>query len=144
VALHVRQPLTPSGGDDLRTAALIGNLQYMAEHPAIGGNHNAPEFRHCYARMADIVPALLAGGGEPRVMLEYSGTLLRGLRLRDRAGAGRRGRSVAQNQVKGSESPQEPTRAQGEEESAAQGRRRAATGPPSLRLTLSIYTLCIE
>ena len=60
VALHMHQPLTPSGGDDLRTAALISNLQYMAEHPGIGDNHNAPVFRHCYARMADIVPALLA------------------------------------------------------------------------------------
>jgi len=81
VALHMHQPLTPSGGDDLRTAALISNLQYMAEHPGIGDNHNAPVFRHCYARMADIVPALLAEGHEPRVMLEYSGTLLHGLRL---------------------------------------------------------------
>jgi len=81
VALHMHQPLTPSGGDDLRTAALISNLQYMAEHPGIGDNHNAPVFRHCYARMADIVPALLAAGHEPRVMLEYSGTLLHGLRL---------------------------------------------------------------
>src|SRR5512137_1110859 len=49
VALHMHQPLTPSGGDDLRTAALIGNLQWMAEHPGIGDNHNAPVFRHCYA-----------------------------------------------------------------------------------------------
>jgi hypothetical protein len=81
VALHMHQPLTPSGGDDLRSAGLIGNLQWMAEHPGIGDNHNAPVFRRCYARMADIVPALLAEGGEPRVMLEYSGTLLHGLRL---------------------------------------------------------------
>jgi hypothetical protein len=80
VALHMHQPLTPSGSDDLRTAALIGNLQYMTEHPGIGDNHNAPVFRHCYARMADIVPALFAEGCEPRVMLEYSGTLLHGLR----------------------------------------------------------------
>jgi hypothetical protein len=80
VALHMHQPLTPSGGADLRTAALISNLQWMAEHPGIGDNHNAPVFRHCYARMADIVPALLAEGREPRVMLEYSGVLLHGLR----------------------------------------------------------------
>jgi hypothetical protein len=81
VALHMHQPLTPSGSDDLRTARLIGNLQYMVEHPGIGDNHNAPMFRHCYARMADLVPSLLAEGAEPRVMLEYSGTLLYGLRL---------------------------------------------------------------
>ena len=41
VALHMHQPLTPSGGEDLRHAALIGNLQFMAEHPGIGDNHNA-------------------------------------------------------------------------------------------------------
>jgi len=81
LALHMHQPLTPTGGDDLRTAALIGNLQTMAEHPGIGDNHNAPAFRRCYARMGDFIPALLAEGHEPRIMLEYSGTLLHGLRL---------------------------------------------------------------
>ena len=81
VALHMHQPLTPSGGDDLATARLISNLQWMTEHPAIGDNHNAPAFRHCYARLADLVPTLLAEGAEPRVMLEYSGTLLHGLRV---------------------------------------------------------------
>ncbi|MGB7737476.1 MAG: hypothetical protein WBM03_00055 [Steroidobacteraceae bacterium] len=80
IALHMHQPLTPTGGDDLRTAALIGNLQFMLEHPGIGDNHNAPVFRHCYARMGEFIPALLAEGREPRVMLEYSGTLLHGLR----------------------------------------------------------------
>jgi hypothetical protein len=81
IALHMHQPLAPSGGDDLGTAALIGNLQAMAEHPGIGDNHNAPVFRRCYARMGDIVPQLLDAGMEPRVMLEYSGTLLHGLRV---------------------------------------------------------------
>jgi len=81
LALHMHQPLTPTGGDDPRTAALIGNLQTMAEHPEIGDNHNAPAFRRCYARMGEIIPALLAEGHEPRIMLEYSGTLLHGLRL---------------------------------------------------------------
>jgi hypothetical protein len=80
IALHMHQPLTPTGGDDLRTAALIGNLQFMLEHPGIGDNHNASAFRHCYARMGEFIPALLAEGREPRVMLEYSGTLLHGLR----------------------------------------------------------------
>ena len=81
IALHMHQPLTPTGGDDLHTAALIGNLQTMAEHPGIGDNHNAPAFRRCYARMGEFIPALLAEGLEPRVMLEYSGTLLHGLRI---------------------------------------------------------------
>ena len=40
IALHMHQPLTPTGGDDLHTAALIGNLQTMAEHPGIGDNHH--------------------------------------------------------------------------------------------------------
>jgi hypothetical protein len=81
IALHMHQPLTPTGGDDLHTAALIGNLQTMAEHPGIGDNHNAPAFRRCYARMGEFIPALLAEGLQPRVMLEYSGTLLHGLRI---------------------------------------------------------------
>jgi hypothetical protein len=81
IALHMHQPLTPTGGGDLRTAALIGNLQTMLEHPGLGDNHNAPVFRHCYARMGEFIPTLLAEGREPRVMLEYSGTLLHGLRL---------------------------------------------------------------
>jgi hypothetical protein len=37
--------------------------------------------RRCYARIGEFVPTLLAEGLEPRVMLEYSGTLLHGLRL---------------------------------------------------------------
>jgi hypothetical protein len=81
IALHMHQPLTPTGGDDLHTAALIGNLQTMAEHPGVGDNHNTPAFRRCYARMGEFIPALLAQGLEPRVMLEYSGTLLHGLRI---------------------------------------------------------------
>ena len=81
IALHMHQPLIPAGGDELRTAALISNLQYMAEHPGIGDNHNASAFLRCYARMGDFIPELVAGGYEPRVMLEYSGTLLHGLRV---------------------------------------------------------------
>ncbi len=81
VALHMHQPLTPSGGDDLQRARLIGNLQYMAEHPGIGDNHNAPVFRHCYARMGEFVPQLHDEGKSPRVMLEYSGTLFWGLEI---------------------------------------------------------------
>jgi hypothetical protein len=81
VALHMHQPLIPAGGDELRTAALISNLQHMFEHPGVGDNHNAAVFRHCYARMGEFIPTLLAEGRAPRVMLEYSGTLLHGLRV---------------------------------------------------------------
>lgn len=79
-ALHMHQPLIPAGGDDLQTAALINNLQYMMEHQDIGDNHNAPAFNWCYKRMGEIVPQLADTGAEPRIMLEYSGTLLHGLR----------------------------------------------------------------
>ncbi|MGZ4664282.1 MAG: glycosyl hydrolase family 57 [Frankiaceae bacterium] len=80
VALHMHQPLIPAGGTDLHTAGLISNLQYMAEHPDIGDNHNAPVFRWCYQRMGEFIPELTDQGLRPRVMLEYSGTLLHGLR----------------------------------------------------------------
>jgi hypothetical protein len=85
VALHMHQPLIPAGGADLRSAAIVSNLQWMVEHPDIGDNHNAAAFRWCYQRMGELVPQLLAEGFQPRVMLEYSGTLLEGLR---RMGAG--------------------------------------------------------
>jgi len=35
IALHQHQPLIPAGGDDLPTAAIISNLQYMMEHQDI-------------------------------------------------------------------------------------------------------------
>jgi hypothetical protein len=80
VALHMHQPLIPAGGPDLPTAAIIGNLQWMLEHPDVGDNHNAPVFHWCYQRMGELIPQLLAEGSQPRIMLEYSGTLLHGLR----------------------------------------------------------------
>jgi hypothetical protein len=80
VALHMHQPLIPAGGDDLHTAAIINNLQYMMEHPDIGDNHNASVFKWCYGRMGEFIPQLVGEGKEPRVMLDYSGTLLFGLR----------------------------------------------------------------
>jgi hypothetical protein len=80
IALHMHQPLIPAGGPEPREAAVISNLQWMLEHPDQGDNHNAPAFQWCYKRMGEIVPKLLAEGAQPRVMLEYSGTLLHGLR----------------------------------------------------------------
>ena len=75
-----QEPLIPAGGPDLRTAPIIGNLQWMMDNPGIGDNHNAPVFLSCYKRMGEFVPRLLDEGLAPRVMLEYSGTLLHGLR----------------------------------------------------------------
>jgi len=80
VALHMHQPLIPAGGPDLRTAAIVSNLQWMLEHPDIGDNHNAPVFHWCYQRMGELIGQLLSEGKQPRIMLEYSGTLLHGLR----------------------------------------------------------------
>jgi hypothetical protein len=70
VALHMHQPLIPAGGPDLRTAAIVSNLQWMLEHPDLGDNHNAPVFHWCYKRMGEFIPQLLAEGGQPRIMLE--------------------------------------------------------------------------
>lgn len=80
IALHMHQPLIPAGGADLRSADIISNLQYMMENQGIGDNHNAPVFHWCYKRMGEFVPQLIHEGEEPRVMLEYSGTLFHGLR----------------------------------------------------------------
>ena len=80
IALHMHQPLIPAGGERPRTAAIISNLQYMMENPGIGDNHNASVFHWCYKRMGEFIPQLVDEGKQPRVMLEYSGTLLHGLR----------------------------------------------------------------
>jgi glycosyl hydrolase family 57 len=80
IALHMHQPLIPAGGAELGTARVISNLQWMLDNQEIGDNHNAPVFLWCYKRMAEFLPQLLDEGSQPRVMLEYSGTLLHGLR----------------------------------------------------------------
>ncbi len=79
-ALHMHQPLIPAGGSDLRTAAVISNLKDMMDHPGIGDNHNASVFHWCYKRMGEFIPQLIHEGKQPRIMLDYSGTLLHGLR----------------------------------------------------------------
>jgi len=80
IALHMHQPLIPAGGHDLRTAEIISNLKYMMDNPGIGDNHNAAVFQWCYKRMGEFIPQLMDEGKQPRVMLEYSGTLFHGLR----------------------------------------------------------------
>lgn len=79
IALHMHQPTIPAATQDLQTAGLISNLQYMMEHQDIGDNHNGPVFLQCYSRMSDIVRGLVDEGRNPRVMLDYSGNLLWGL-----------------------------------------------------------------
>lgn len=73
-ALHMHQPTIPAGAD----GALISHLQYMVENPGEGDNHNAEPFAQCYRRLADILPQLIGEGCDPRIMLDYSGTLLWG------------------------------------------------------------------
>src|SRR5229473_4000257 len=80
IALHMHQPLIPAGGPELPTAQVISNLQWMLDNPDSGDNQNARAFLWCYKRMGEFVPQLLDEGIQPRVMLEYSGTLLYGLR----------------------------------------------------------------
>ena len=74
VALHMHQPLIPAGGGDLRTAAIISNLEYMMEHPERAATTTTPRsFHWCYRRMGEFIPQLVAEGKQPRVMLDYSG-----------------------------------------------------------------------
>jgi hypothetical protein len=80
IALHMHQPLIPAGGGNLSTAEIISNLKHMMDNPGIGDNHNASVFQWCYKRMGEFIPQLVGEGKQPRVMLEYTGTLLYGLR----------------------------------------------------------------
>ena len=80
IGLHMHQPLIPAGGADLRTAAIISNLKYMMDNQQVGDNHNAPVFHWCYKRMGEFIPQLVQESKQPRVMLDYSGCLLHGLR----------------------------------------------------------------
>ncbi|MBD3881281.1 glycosyl hydrolase family 57 [Phormidium tenue FACHB-886] len=76
IALHMHQPTVPAGAQ----GQLIGHLQYMFEHSQEGDNHNAGVFAWCYMRMAEFIPELVQQGCNPRVMLDYSGNLLWGIR----------------------------------------------------------------
>jgi len=80
IALHMHQPLIPAGGADLHSAGIIGNLQQMMESGSDEQRYNADIFRWCYKRMGEFIPQLVGEGHQPRVMLDYSGTLLWGLR----------------------------------------------------------------
>ncbi len=78
VALHMHQPLIPAEGSHSPTS-VIGNLQFMFEHPEVQDSHNAPVFLECYRRMGDLIPQLVHEGKQPRIMLDYSGCLFHGL-----------------------------------------------------------------
>ena len=75
-ALHMHQPTVPAGAD----GALISHLQLMFDRPGEGDNHNAEPFAQCYRRMAELIPELINEGCSPRIMLDYSGNLLWGVK----------------------------------------------------------------
>ena len=79
IALHMHQPLIPDPDQPTERAEIISNLKHMMDHPDTGDNHNASVFHWCYKRMGEFIPELVAAGKQPRVMLDYSGTLLHGL-----------------------------------------------------------------
>jgi hypothetical protein len=76
IALHLHQPLIPAGAN----GELISYLQYLLEHPCEDNRHHAEAFILGCRRMAEMIPDLVAKGYNPRIMLDYSGTLLWGLR----------------------------------------------------------------
>lgn len=77
----MHQPTIPAGPN----GELISHLQFMFDHPEEGDNHNAAAFAHCYKRMGEIIPELIRAGCNPRIMLDYSGTLLWGFQQMGRA-----------------------------------------------------------
>ena len=93
----MHQPLIPAGGGDLRTAEIISNLKQMMESASDEQRYNAGIFRWCYKRMGEFIPQLVDEGKQPRVMLDYSGTLLWGLQ---QMGARRRARQLAHHHLR--------------------------------------------
>jgi hypothetical protein len=75
----MHQPLIPAGGAELESARIISNLQHMLEGGSDGDRYNAQVFHQCYRRPGELVRSLVDAGHAPRLMLEYSGTLLCGL-----------------------------------------------------------------
>jgi hypothetical protein len=59
---------------------VIGNLQHMRDFGNDEARYNAGIFAWCYKRMGEFLPQLIQEGKQPRVMLDYSGCLLHGLR----------------------------------------------------------------
>jgi hypothetical protein len=72
----MHQPTIPAGNE----GALISHLQHMFNHSGEGDNHNAEPFAQCYKRLANIIPSLIEEGCNPRIMLDYSGNLLWGVK----------------------------------------------------------------
>ena len=80
-ALHMHQPLIPAGRPDLSVAPVVSNLQYMRDFGTDEARYNAGIFAWCYKRLGEFIPQLIHEGKQPRIMLDYSGCLLHGLRI---------------------------------------------------------------
>ncbi|MBI4622042.1 MAG: glycosyl hydrolase family 57 [Verrucomicrobia bacterium] len=83
VALHMHQPLIPAGGPgrgaDPRHEPLVGNLRFMEGSPFEEDRHNADVYRRCYRRPGEFIPQMVCEGRQPRLTLDYTGTLFLGL-----------------------------------------------------------------
>jgi hypothetical protein len=80
IALHMHQPMIPAGaGTGLQNAKIISNLDAMLHQGNDQDRYNAQVYLECYQRIGDMVPNLIEKGFLPRIMLDYSGTLLYGL-----------------------------------------------------------------
>src|SRR5262249_55775077 len=88
----MHQPLIPADGPDLRTAATVSNLDVMLRG---SDNYNATVFLDCYGRLGDIIPELVRAGRNPRILVDYSGELLYGLRKMGRGDVLERMRGLA-------------------------------------------------
>jgi hypothetical protein len=96
IALHMHQPLILQDGD-LKSARVLGNLEYMMERKHVHGMHDAPVFLQCYSRIADFIRELVDAGRPARIMLDYSGELLFGLRQMGEGGVLDNLKSVVHN-----------------------------------------------
>ena len=70
----MHQPTIPAG----KNTELVCDLQNMFKNQEVGNNHNAGVFACCYRRMDEFIPQIVDNGGNPRIMLDYSGNLLWG------------------------------------------------------------------
>ncbi len=75
-ALHMHQPIVQAG----ESGELISYLKYMIENISEEDNHNAEKFAQCYKRLAKIIPELINQEYDPKIMLDYSGNLLWGIK----------------------------------------------------------------
>jgi isoaspartyl peptidase/L-asparaginase-like protein (Ntn-hydrolase superfamily) len=82
IGLHFHQPQILESGVPLHEAQIVSNVEDMRRQ----GHWDATKYLECYERLGkDICPRLTSQGFRPSVMVEYSGTLLWGLRQMGRA-----------------------------------------------------------